>query len=69
VENGRYDFQIITFQDLKNAPVIAEIATLGVTRRGFEILQESTGNLDGPNRIAHLVARIAAINFGSFTIS
>jgi hypothetical protein len=24
VENGRYDFQIITFQDLKNAPVIAD---------------------------------------------
>jgi hypothetical protein len=23
VENGRYDFQKITFQDLKNAPVIA----------------------------------------------
>jgi hypothetical protein len=25
MDNGRYDFQIITFQDLKNAPVIAEI--------------------------------------------
>jgi len=28
VENGRYDDQIITFQDLKNATVIAEIATI-----------------------------------------
>jgi hypothetical protein len=25
VENGRYDFQIITFQDLKNAPAMAAI--------------------------------------------
>jgi hypothetical protein len=24
MDNGRYDFQIITFQDLENAPVIAE---------------------------------------------
>jgi uncharacterized membrane protein len=29
VENGKYDFQIITFQDLKNAAVIAGIATIG----------------------------------------
>jgi hypothetical protein len=27
--DGRYDFQIITFQDLKNAAVIAEIITIG----------------------------------------
>jgi len=28
VENGRYDFQIITFQEFKNAPVIAETITI-----------------------------------------
>jgi hypothetical protein len=27
VENGRYDFQIITFQDFKNAPVIVSTET------------------------------------------
>jgi len=25
VNNGRYDFQIMTFQDLKNAPIIEDI--------------------------------------------
>jgi len=38
-ENGRYDFQIITFQDLKNAPVIAELRTFHL---GF--LLGPTGN-------------------------
>ncbi len=31
VENGRYDFQIITFQDLKNAPAMAAIAPADVS--------------------------------------
>jgi hypothetical protein len=29
VKNGRYDFQIITFQNLKNATKIAETVTIG----------------------------------------
>jgi hypothetical protein len=31
VNNGRYDFQIITFQDLKNAPVIEDIAISAIS--------------------------------------